>query len=259
MQQNKNDTPVSALYKCFGILELLSEGRATLTDISRKVGMPKSTALRFLSSLLDLDVVRRNEHGDYALTAKLFGLGAKALEAFDLIPTALPFMRALNERTSETVHLAVEGEGRVVYLHKVDTTHTLCMHSRIGYQAPLYCTSLGKCLLAWSDPARAERLIQQMEFVKKQPNTLADAESLRRHLAEVRAQGYACDNEEIEEHVICFGAPIFDWATQVIAAISVSMPTLRFSEEKKEDLLQELKAAAGGISRALGYQGNPAR
>lgn len=252
------EAPVSALYKAFGILETLGYGRATLADISRKVGMPKSTASRFLASLMDLGVVYKNDRDEFGLTAKLFGLGARALDAFELVSVASSFMRTLSAKIEETVYLAVCADKSVVYLHKVDSPRALRMHSRVGFEAPMYCTSLGKCLLAWMDPVQAEAVINRLEFDARLPNTITNAQSLREHLVLVREQGYACDNEEIEENVICFGAPIFNWHGQVIAAISVSMPIFRFDEANRETLLRELKSAAQGISSTFGFQGHKA-
>jgi IclR family KDG regulon transcriptional repressor len=254
MAYESREVPVNAVYKAFAILEMLGEGAASLTDISRRIGMPKSSASRFLASLVDLGAVSKADDGEFSLTAKLFSLGAQSLKALDLVPAALPFMRALRSKTSETVHLAVQSKLSAVYLHKVDSPHSLRMHSRIGYQAPLYCTALGKCLLAWLDEDRREALIREMKFVKTMPNTLDNADALRAHLALVREQGYACDNEENEENVICFGAPVFDWAAQVIAATSVSMPIFRFRKYDQGSLLAALKEAAQGISAAYGYQ-----
>ena len=252
MAHESREVPVNAVYKAFAILEMLGEGAASLTDISRRIGMPKSSASRFLASLVDLGAAAKTDNGDFVLTAKLFSLGAQGLKALELAPTALPFMRKLCAKTSETVHLAVQSERSVVYLQKVDSPHSLRMHSHVGYQAPLYRTALGKCLLAWLDEDRREALLRTLEFVRAMPNTLADADALRAHLALVRGQGYACDNEENEESVICFGAPVFNWASQVIAAISVSMPTFRFQKYDKDILLRDLKEAAQGISAAYG-------
>ncbi len=255
MRSESRETPVSALYKAFAILEKLGEGPASLTEISRVVGMPKSSASRFLASLMDLGAVSKTADNGFALTAMLFSLGARALKILDLVPTALPFMRALCSKTTETVHLAVRSELSAVYLHKVDSPHSLRMHSRIGYQAPLYRTALGKCLLAWLDEERREELIQKMEFVKTMPNTIGDAATLRAHLTKVREAGYACDNEENQENVVCFSVPIFDWVSQVIAAISVSMPTFRLAKYDRDSILRDLLEAAQGISAACGRQG----
>ena len=259
MDQVQKEAPVATVYKAFGILEVLSEGTTSLAEISRKGGLPKSSASRFLASLIDLGFVRKTGQGEFALTARIFTLGARALGALELVPTAAPFMQTLGEQTRETVHLAVRSETTVIYLYKVDSSHSLCMQSRSGFQNPLYCTSLGKSLLAWLDAEKRDAIIGAMTFEKKMPNTITDAAAFREHLVLVKQQGYSCDNEEIEENVICFGMPIFDWALQPIAAISVSMPLFRFSGDQKDTILTQLRQAAYGISAMFGYTGEEER
>jgi len=256
MDEIQKEVPIATVYKAFGLLEALGEGNTSLADISRRGGMPKSSASRFLASLIDLGVVRKTGQGEFALTAKLFTLGARALGTLELVPTAAPFMQTLGEQVRETVHLAVRSGTSVIYLYKVESTRTLCMQSRVGFQNPLYCTSLGKSLLAWLDDARIASIVNEITFEKKMPNTITDAALFREHLTLVKQQGYSCDNEEVEENVICFGMPIFDWAGQPVAAISVSMPLFRFSEERKEALLAHIRQAAYGISAMFGYTGN---
>ena len=254
MPHEVKDVPVNAVYKAFALLELLSEGVFSLAEISRRADMPKSSASRFLSSLIDLGVVAKRDDGGFTLTSRLFAMGGKALDALDLVPVALSHMRDLNEETSETVHLAVRSGQTAVYLYKVDSPHSLRMYSRVGYQAPLHCTSLGKCLLAWMDPDRGAEIIRGMAFEKVMPNTIADAEIFRRHLVLVREQGYACDDEENEENVICFGAPVFNGASQAIAAVSISMPMFRFAEYDKDGLVRALCRTASRISQTFGYR-----
>lgn len=254
MPQETQEAPVNAVYKAFALLELLGEGVFSLAEISRRADMPKSSASRFLASLIDLGLVAKRNDGGFTLTTRLFGMGGKALDALDLVPAALPHMRDLNEETRETVHLAVRSEQAAVYLYKVDSPHSLRMYSRVGYQAPLHCTSLGKCLLAWLDAEQADAIIREMTFETVMPNTIADPETFRRHLALVREQGYACDDEENEENVICFGAPVFNRDSLCIAAVSVSMPMFRFVEYDRGELVRVLRRAALHMSQTFGYR-----
>lgn len=259
MDHVQKEAPVATVYKAFGILEILSEGSSSLAELSRKGGLPKSSASRFLASLADLGFVRKTGQGEFSLTAKMFTLGARALGAPELVPAAAPFMRTLGEQTRETVHLAVRSETAVIYLYKVDSPHSLCMQSRAGFQNPLYCTSLGKSLLAWLDTEKRDAIIETISFEKKMANTITDPDAFREHLALVKRRGYSCDNEEIEENVICFGMPVLDWALQPIAAISVSMPLFRFSEENRNALLTHIREAAHGIAAMFGYAGDARR
>ena len=257
MPKPQENAPISALLKGFGVIEHLSGGKTSLVDISRKMGLPKSSAYRVLATLVELDVVGRTANEEYYLTPKLFAYGAKALRVLELVPTALPGMNRLRDRTGETVHLAIRSGVSAVYLQKVESSYSLRMTSTIGYQAPLYSTSLGKCLLAWMDPAEASALIDTFDFRPTMPNTITDKASLLAHLAEVRRNGYACDNEENEANVICFGAPIFDHYRQIHAAVSVSMPMLRYEPEKRASLARAVQETGRDVSRLFGCENWP--
>lgn len=246
------NAPVGALLKGFGVIEQLSDGATSLGDVSRRMGLPKSSAYRLLTTLVELGVVERADNDDYRLTPRLFEYGIKALGSMDLVTLSRPFMHTLRDTTGETVHLAVRSGIHAVYLQKVNSSHALRMDSRIGYQAQLYNTSLGKVLLAWLDPEEAKKLANSIEYKPIMPNTLQTASALLEHLEEVRTKGYACDNEENEANVICFGAPVFDHYGQIMAAVSVSMPKLRFSTEKEAAIVHAVQEAGREISRKFG-------
>lgn len=252
MAKTQENAPVGALLKGFGVIEQLSDGPAPLGDVARRMGLPKSSAYRLLTTLVELGVVERADNEDYRLTPRLFEYGIKALNGLDLVTTARPIMHTLRDITGETVHLAVRSGQNAVYMQKVNSSHSLRMDSRIGYQAQLYNTSLGKSLIAWLDEEEMEKLAQSITYLPIMPNTITDAQALLAHLKEVRALGYSCDNEENEANVICFGAPIFDHYRQIMAAVSVSMPKLRFTPEKGASIIGALKDAARKISRKFG-------
>lgn len=252
MQKEQDNAPVGALLKGFGVIEQLSTGKSPLVDIARRMGLPKSSVYRFLSTLVELGVVTKADNDEYSLTAKLFQYGVKAVNALELVPTALPAMRRLRDTVGETVHLAVRSGEHAVYLHKVESPHSLRMYSRPGYQAPLYCTSLGKCLLAWLHDEQLLPILDRMVFVPAMPNTIQDKTTFLSHLRVVREQGYAVDDEENEANVICFGAPIFDHYNQISAAVSVSMPLFRFLPERREMVVEAVQQAGRDVSGCFG-------
>lgn len=252
MANPQESAPVGALLKGFGVIEQLSDGAAALGDVARRMGLPKSSAYRLLTTLVELGIVERADNEDYRLTARLFEYGIKALNSLDLVTAARPFMHTLRDITGETVHLAVRSGIHAVYVQKVNSSHALRMDSRIGYQAQLYNTSLGKVLLAWLDPDEAKKLAHAIEYKPIMSNTLLNAEALLEHLKQVQAQGYACDNEENEANVICFGAPIFDHYAQITAAVSMSMPKLRYAPENEAEIVRAVQNTAREISKKFG-------
>lgn len=166
-------------------------------------------------------------------------------------------MRELSRLTKETIHLGALDEDSIVYIHKIDSMYNLRMYSRIGRRNPLYSTAIGKVLLAWRDRDEVKQILDGVEYKQSTGRTITCTEALLPLLDEVRAQGYGEDNEEQEEGLRCIGVPVFDRFGVVIAGLSISFPTLRFSEERLQEYVAMLHAAARKISEQMGYNDYP--
>ncbi|TCV99998.1 DNA-binding transcriptional regulator KdgR [Biostraticola tofi] len=250
---------VSSVLKVFGILQALGEEREIgITELSQRVMMSKSTVYRFLQTMKSLGyVAQEGESEKYSLTLKLFELGAKALQNVDLIRIADIQMRVLSDLTRETIHLGSLDEDSIVYIHKIDSMYNLRMHSRVGRRNPLYSTAIGKVLLAWRESNEVREILSEVVFTRSTSRTAADVDTLMPELARVKQQGFGEDNEEQEEGLRCIAVPIFDRFGVVIAGLSISFPTIRFSEGSKNDYVSMLHDAARTISRQIGYQEYP--
>lgn len=257
----KDQEPVQAVIKILSLLESLAhEEEIGVTKLSKKVGSNKSTVYRFLNTLKNLGYVRQNpENEKYSLTLRLFEIGSVVLDRLDEKKIAIPVMKKLAEQTMETVHFAILDEGKLVYLHKIDSTQTLrvSMMSRIGQNAPLHCTGVGKTLLSWLEPEEANALLRQNEIHNFTNNTITDPIKLAAEFQKIRDIGYAEDNEEHEEGVRCLAAPIRDRHGDVTAAISLSGPRVRIIDSRIEALKDLILSAAGEISSYLGYSPIP--
>src|SRR5471032_483023 len=256
---DKQPDSVSSVMKVFGILQALGEEREIgITELSQRVMMSKSTVYRFLQTMKSLGYVsQEGESEKYALTLKLFELGAKALQNVDLIRSADIQMRELSRLTRETIHLGALDEDGIVYIHKIDSMYNLRMHSRIGRRNPLHSTAIGKVLLAWTDRAEVDALLSEMEFTRSTENTLLSPEALINALDKVRVQGFGEDIEEQEQGLRCIAVPVFDRFGVVTAGLSISFPTIRFSEENKSHYVSMLHTTARNISQQLGYHDYP--
>ena len=256
---DKQPDSVSSVLKVFGILKALGEEKAQgITELSQRVMMSKSTVYRFLQTMKTLGYV--SQEGDsekYSLTLKLFELGAKALENVDLIRSADVQMREISRLTKETIHLGALEEDSIVYIHKIDSLYNLRMYSRIGRRNPLYSTAIGKVLLAWRDREEAEEILAGVTFRRNTSRTVTSAEALLQELDRVRSQGFGEDNEEQEKGLRCIAVPVFDRFGVVIAGLSISFPTIRFSEEEKISYVTMLHRAARIISAQMGYRDWP--
>jgi DNA-binding IclR family transcriptional regulator len=250
--------------RALAVLEVLArEGRELgVTDIARRVHLNKSTAHRLLQSMVAAGfVVRGKQEGEYRASIKLCELGSLVLDRIDLRSEASTYLKQLVERTGETVHLVTLDDCHGVYIDKVDGLSTIRMFSRIGRRIPLYCTAVGKTLLAGLPADERDDMLRRAlaayGYRPFTPNTLVDVASLITHLDRVAAQGYALDCEEHEEGVTCVAAPIRDHEGRVVAACSVSGPTFRLDASHMEAIIPAAVATACEISRSLGYRISP--
>ncbi len=246
--------PVVSVLKVFGILEALAEQRDNgISELSQRLNMSKATVYRFLQTMKGLGYLHQDADKErYGLTMKLFELGSKALEYADLIPLADRQMHILSDKFSETVHLGVPNGIEFIYVHKIDSMYELRMHSRIGRPAPVYCTAIGKVLLAWETPERREQILSQISFKRILPNTPDTVEGLRAQLEKTLSQGYGEDNQEYCEKMHCLAAPVFDRLGHVIAGISISFPIFRFEDDRIAEYVSMLHQAARTVSMQLG-------
>jgi len=260
MEKTTQPEAVSSVMKVFAILQALGEQKEIgITELSQSLMMSKSTTYRFLQTMKMLGYVSQEGDADkYSLTLKLFELGAKSLEYVELIPLADKEMRIISEETNEALHLGTLNEDSIIYIHKIDSGYNLRMHSRIGNQNPLYSTAIGKVLLAELDEEDVRRKLQNIKFIKHTKKTHENTDQLIDELHIVNQQHFAEDNEEQEPGLRCLAAPVYDRFGNVIAGISISLPTIRFTEEIKVHYVNMLQKAGKRISEKLGYLDYPA-
>jgi IclR family KDG regulon transcriptional repressor len=248
---------VAAVLKLFAVLEALAEERTmSLADVARRAMTSKSTAYRFLQTMMDLGYVRQEGDTDkYGLTLKIFSIGAKVLNRHvDLVRVADRAMSRLAQATGEAVQLGIMDEHRqaVVYIHKCDSAYNLATQSPLGKRNPLHATSLGKALLAWLEPAEIAERLDVMTFTKLTPKTIDSRAVLEEQLAVMRRQGYAEECEESETGVRCLAAPVFNHIGRVAAAISLSFPIVRFDVTRSADYAALVRRAGREASEGLG-------
>lgn len=260
MEKSTQPEAVSSVLKVFSILQALGEQKEIgVSELSQRLMMSKATTYRFLQTMKSMGFVAQEGEADkYKLTLKLFELGAKSLEYVDLIELADKEMRYISEQTNEALHLGSLDENAIIYIHKIDSGYNLRMQSRIGRRNPLYSTAIGKVLLAERDEQFVRDTLEGVEFIKHTDRTLENVEQLLEELARVRTQHYAEDNEEQEPGLRCIAAPVYDRFGHVIAGLSMSLPTIRFDEQRMGYYVDLLQTAGRNISLQLGYNKYPA-
>jgi DNA-binding IclR family transcriptional regulator len=226
-------------------------------ELSRALGLDRSTSYRILLSLEQAGMVEKNEKtGTYSLGIGTFEIGNAYLRQTDLIQVSKPIMADLAQRVQETVHLAVLSDTEIVYVDKCDSPRSLGVMSKIGQRGPLHCTSLGKTLLAFQPEEEQSRILQKIRLIPLTPKTITSKQRLVKELGRIRKQGYALDHREIEEEVECIGAPILNHLGNVIAALSISGPQRKIGTPREKQYIQDVVKAAALISFKLGYVEN---
>ena len=244
---------VQSLNRALDILEALAmkpEGM-TLTELSQRVGLHKSTVHRLLATLAARQYVEVNSSG-CRLGLRVADLGSRLLNSMELRTESAPLLRQLSHRLQRVVHLAVLDEGEVVYLDKVEPVESIRLYSHIGRRAPFHCTGLGKTIAAFYPSEAVEDWARRHGLPRKTVQTITEIRALQAELTQIRAQGYGFDEIEHEENVRCVAAPIRDYRGLVIAGISVTGRADDFTREAAEAAAEEVVAVAREISRRMG-------
>jgi len=184
---------------------------------------------------------------------KLYDLGNRAVEQVDLRTRVRPFFRKLSQQLGETMHLGVLQKTSVVYLDKADASRRVCSGSKTGSSNPVYCTAMGKAMLAFLPEDRINEIIRRTRFEKFTHRTIATAEALRTEIEKTRRRGYAVDDEELEEGLRCIAVPLLDAQRQPVAAVSVSGPSFRVTAQKLPSIANHLLQCVRGISMDMGF------
>jgi IclR family transcriptional regulator, KDG regulon repressor len=256
-RRKSDDVQVQSVARTLQIMETLaSNGELGLTDLAERVGLHKSTLFRFMRTFCDLGYARRDPDTErFSLTLKVFELGSSVYARVDLVKLAAPCLLRLSSTTQETVHLAILDGERLVYLSKIESTHSLrvAMQSGVGLTAPAYCTGVGKVLLAFGETSMLDAYLRNCGFVRYTKKTIKDRLKLSAELQTIRNRGWAVDDEEHEYGVRCVAAPVRSQAGSVVAALSISGPTIRLTPGRLDSARSLVCEAAEEISRLLGY------
>lgn len=238
-----------SLERVIAMIDELAAGPKRLGDLAETLDIHKSTVLRTLQTLERHGWVRRlGDPPQFVLGLRLIHLSNSILEDLDVRTVARPWLTRLGAMTGETVHLAIRDGSAAVYLDKVESVHPVRMYSRIGARAPLHCTGVGKVLLAFT-PAEEWPPLDLRRYTD---HTLTTLDELASAGAEIRRRGWGWDEQEHEDTVRCIAAPVFGASDDVVAAVSLSVPTSRLSTKQLRTHVALLLELTGEMSRELG-------
>ena len=238
-----------ALMKSFSAEEV----EIGVSELSRKLGVAKSTVHRLAQTLVSEGLLEQNpENEKYRLGIALFALGSLVRRRMNLSSEARQDLFALRQATQETVQLAILDGADIMFVYNLESTQAIRVNSDIGVRKPAFCTAGGRAILAFQ-PEEAIDGIVAAGLKPRAPKTDTDPGRLRKLLAEVRARGFATEDEECEAGMRAVAAPVRGAGGSVVGAVCVAGPVQRLSKETLARVAPEVIRTARAISARLGH------
>lgn len=251
--QQPSDTYVQSFARGLSVIRAFGPQRPqmTLSEVAAACGLTRAGARRILLTLVHLGYVAMDER-KFALTPRILELGYSYLSATPLWDLALPYMEDVAETTRESCSVSVLDGTDIVYILRLSTHKVMSINLSVGSRLPAWVTSMGRVLLAGLPPAEQDRVLAASDIRAHTPHTVTDLPGLKRILAQVRADGYACVVQELEPGLQSVAVPIVGRGGRVVGAMNVSGHANRYSREAMLDaFLPPLRRAAEQIDQAL--------
>jgi IclR family transcriptional regulator, KDG regulon repressor len=249
---------VPAVSRALDVLELfLDRGTLTAPDIADRLDLPRTTVHELVNTLVDRSYLVAVEGSPikYHLGMRLFVLGNRFAETLDIAREAQAVADDVAAACDETVHVAILDGAHVVFIAKADSTHQVRMVSTVGRRAPAHSTAVGKVLLSGlSAEAVDARYPMGTALPAMTPHTVTSPARLRDRLVEIRAVGVAYDDRESNDSVRCVAAPVHDHTGALVAAMSISIPTLRWIDPADRQWESLVRDGAAKLSGLLGHR-----
>ena len=246
-----------ALRRGLDILELFLEPNDGLRvpEITEKLDLPRATAHELVNTLVDRGYLQpvSEPPSRYVLAVNAFRLGAAYERGVDLLSVGQESSRKVAAECGETVQIVIREGGYVVYIVRVDSTHTIRLVSHVGTRIPASCTAGGKVTLAGLSDDELDGLFPNDAALQPMtPNSIDSRERLFTEIATVRKRGWAEENRESNADVACVAAPVYDRSGTCVAAMSISVPTIRWNKANKARYVELVRAGAAEMSASLG-------
>jgi DNA-binding IclR family transcriptional regulator len=248
---------IESVDKALSILECFSDGvsELSLKQLSEKTGLYKSRILRLCGTLMAHGFLIRQESSLYSLGPKLMMLGKMYERSNSLISVARPILRELASITGESAKLFVIQGTKRICLVREKGTYPLSYHVEEGESFELYAGAGGKVLLAYASKDYCDQVLGEKVLERLTPTTIVERSRLEEEFAAIRERGYASSNGELFTEVAGMAAPVFDHENNVCAALAIAGPVQRFTEDRRQEMLDSLLASASRLSELLGYVG----
>ncbi len=245
---------IDLVVNTLAVLEALamSEHGKALREITKDVGLVKSSVFRILFTLKEAGYVEQpEENGVYRLTLKTAGLSRRNTNRLGLASVARPYLTMLRDQLDESVALAERRASSIILIDVFETSHPLRLNIHIGDDCPVHATAIGKAVAAFLPSTELAAFLKNSKLPQYTEHTHTKLRDLKLDLARVNKTGYAFNNEETVTGVFIVGAPVFDSRSTVCGALSVNIPTARCSAARKQQLIASVIDVGKRISAEL--------
>jgi DNA-binding IclR family transcriptional regulator len=253
---------IQSLDRGLSILDYLADhpqGEASLSELTGFLELDKSAVFRMLKTLEQRRFVAFDGAANiYRLGAGVYRLAAATEQHTPLFEISAPHLKRINLATNEDTHLAIRSENSVVFLARQGSREIIGVNTHIGRREPLYCTAIGRALLANLPELELHHVLDTTKLVQLTPKTLVKKSALLKELARVREQGHAIDDEERKEGVYCIASPVFNRRREVIASIGISGLKERM-KPRIPQFVALIQGCAQDMSASLGLFETPAQ
>ena len=250
--------PATSIVKVCRIFEAFRmRASMGIKELSEETGLLPSDVHRIVNSLEPFGYMEQNPlTKKYKLGMEFLIVAHLVHQRIKLREIARPHLLRLSESTEATANLAVFDRRtlEIIFVEQIDSPSEVSIKARIGESNAPHCTSVGKILTAFMEPALANRVLKKNGLKKETSRTIISLPSLRREFEAIRSRGYATDHGEAVEGACCIGAPVRDYYGKVVAAVSISIAETRLLRTNEQRLISLVRDAAGKISRSFGYQ-----
>jgi DNA-binding IclR family transcriptional regulator len=231
----------------------IAEPELSFSELVSRIDLAKSTTFRLISILEERGYLERSPDTDrYRIGIRAFEIGSIYIQSTRLEAEAQPFLQELARSCNQTANLAVLDKDQIVHIAVVAPDRPIRYYATIGQREAAHSTGLGKALLSDHEDDQLAAFSERVGLPEKTERTITDLQRLRTHLAHVREQGYAIDDEESVPGLTCIAAPIRDERDRIVAAVSVSGPIFDFTPAARPELIEAVLAASKSISARMG-------
>ena len=255
---NKKPIHVPAVHRAFDVVEVMvaSDRDLSLSEIMKRVNIPRQSLTRILNTLCDRGIVERaGKRGFYRIGMGLLYLGNRLKDKITLRSVVWPFMQELAEKTRKTIELSTLERDQLILIDQIEGTEEIRLYSRVGGVSHYFhALAVGKIYLAHIAPEKRRRVLDKVGLPSVTEHTTTDISELEKELLRVQENGYAFENQELRKGVRRVGSPIYDYRNELTGCIGIAATVFSFELEDKEYLGRMVMDVANKISYRMGKE-----